>query len=421
MIKPPKLSSFSSQRGAVLLVSLIVMIFLSVLLSAAMMRSDVQMKEVDSKKRQQEAFYAAETGVDAAIYNLRQNSMWKPGRNGFGAMDNVAFQIPEGQNMKTIGFYTIDVADTAKFNTWESRIITSTGKDSEGKISRVLKVQVIVESPTRFLISTAGPLHIISGAEINADVLAKDIYFDIDSPPPNDEIQMKGDAFYTSTSTNDSNPAVKWQNGKKSLPAPSLTFAGVDLNRYELLAVNLRSSQQGYYYDGDLDINFNNLGALDSGIDPAKLKIIYAKGNIHVSGKYSKSILVVSAKNVLIDDSIYSGNASLPAQLGLFAHGDIIIPRSTAVAGDLTVEGFLLSDGNLPGSQGTFFADGDKGSKGNLNFKGSISVRGTGPQAVDLNVFKKRKYDFDNNFVNNRTIPYLPFIVNIVKWKETTP
>ena len=57
-------STIKNKNGAVLLLSLVVTVFLSVLIGAAMLRSDVQRQEVTQRHSLQESFYAAETGIE---------------------------------------------------------------------------------------------------------------------------------------------------------------------------------------------------------------------------------------------------------------------------------------------------------------------------------------------------------------------
>jgi hypothetical protein len=412
----------SNNSGVVLLLSLVVTIFLSVLLGAAMLRSDVQVKEVMQRSSKQESFYAAEAGIDDAIYNLRQNASWKPGQGGVPPIVDKAFDVTIAGVAQTIGFYSITVEDAAQFNGWESRWITSSGKDSDGIITRTIKARVIVESPTKFLISTLGALHMTSGSQLNADVLAKDAYFDVNTslPSPENQIQLNGDVHYINSKTGETNPAVVFTAGHSAKRSPSITFAGVDINRYKTLAQNLSTNNLGYYNNGNLTIDLANLSSLNATAPPPfKPQIIYADGDVNVVGQYDSSVLVVASGNIYINgDIVPDPSAQIPPQIGLFAKGDVIIPEATAATGDLSIEGFILADGGVTGSKGAFIAEGAKYSKAQLNFKGSISVRGTGTSAVDLNTFNKRNYDFNPDLSNNRTIPFTPFIVNTVQWQE---
>lgn len=411
-----KFKIFRDDKGAVLLLSLLIIIFLTVLLGAAVMRSTVSVGEVAQQRQKQEAFYAAESGIDTAIFNLRQNGAWKPGQGGVPAIIDEPLKITTGGAPQTIGFYTINVTDADPVNGWDSRWIVSTGKDSQGVIEKAIKVRVIVESPTKFLISTMGPLHMTSGSVLNADVLARDAYFDINPslPAPQNQIQMNGDVYYINTKTGDTNSAVKWGSGATIQKAPSITFAGVDLNRYSNLANDLMTQNQGYSYNGDLNVNLSNLEVFNKNPgNPFAPKIIYAAGNIRISGQFDNSILIVAGGNIYIDGDIVPDSSKTPIpQIGLFAKRDVIIPKDTAGTGDLSVEAFILADG------GSFYGLGDKYSKGTLNFNGAISVRGNGTSAVDLNVFNTRNYNFNPDLTNARTIPFTPFIVNIIQWQE---
>lgn len=411
-----------NNKGAVLLLSLIVTVFLSVLLGAAMLRSDVQVKEVLNRREKQEAFYAAETGIDVAIFNLREDAAWKPGQSGTPAIIDQPFVIQVAAAQQTIGFYSINVQDGPLFSGWQTRWITAQGQDSHHILTRTIRARVIVESPTNFLISTLGPLHIISGSQLNADVLARDVFFDVNPslPPPNNQIQVNGDVHYINSTTGENNPAVIFAPNKGIHASPSITFAGVDLNRYQTLALNTQAQNMGYYATGDITVDLNNLSQFNPNPpNPFHPKIIYATGNVTIMGEYDNSILIVAGKNIYINGDIKADHLmQTPPQIGLFAKGDVIIPQPVATTSDLNIEAFILADGGIPNSQGAFIAEGTKYSKGQLNFKGAISVRGTGTTAIDLNVFQTRNYAFDANLRNNRTIPFTPFIVNLIEWQE---
>jgi hypothetical protein len=414
--------NIKNNNGAVLLLSLVVTVFLSVLLGAAMLRSDVQVKEVMNRRQLQEAFYSAETGINVAIYNLREDAAWNPGQNATPAIIDEPFIVQIATTPQTIGFYSINVQDGQPYSGWQTRWITAQGKDSHNVITRTIRARVIVESPTSFLISTLGPLHIISGSQLNADALARDVFFDVDPnlPTPSNQIQINGNVHYINSTTGENNPAVIFAPNKGVHSSPSITFAGVDLNRYQTLAQNTQAQNMGYYATGDLTVDLGNLSQFNPNPpNPFNPKIIFATGNVTIVGEYSNSILIVAGKNIYINGDIKADDSLItPPQIGLFAKGDVIIPQSVSPTSDLNIEGFVLADGGIPNSQGAFIAEGEKYSKGRLNFKGAISVRGSGTTAIDLNVFQTRDYVFDANLRNNRTIPFTPFIVNLIEWQE---
>lgn len=411
-----------NKRGAVLLLTLVMTVFLTVLLGAAMQRSDVQIREVIQRRQMQEAFYAAETGIDIAVFNLRENAAWRPGQGSNPAIVDVPFIIPVGSIQQTVGFYSINVQNAPIFNGWNSCWITAQGQDSTRTITRQIRARVIVESPTRFLISTLGPLRFASGARLDADTLAKDVFFDVNPSmtAPQNEIHLNGDVFYINSVTNGQDPAIVFSPGKGLNQSTAITFAGVDTNRYEGLATTFQTQNSGLNHNGNLPINLNNISALNPTPSvPFAPRIIYASGDITISGQYSDSILIVAGGNIYIDgDIVPDPNLPTTPQIGLFAKGDVIIPTTTAPTGTLNIEAFILADGGIPGSQGVFLAQGPKFSKGQLNFTGSVSARGAGQTGVDLNAFSTRNYTFNPNLNNNRTIPFTPFIVNIVQWQE---
>ncbi len=417
-----------NEKGQILLLSLVLTIFLALLLGAAAMRSSDQAKETIQRRGLQEAFYAAETAIDRAVFNLRQNSGWRPDPTFKENFDIVVSGTPT-----TIGYYWTKVVDQDPSlpppqgtNGWRSCWITAQGKDAGEKYARTIQALAIVESPTNFLISTMGPLHIGSGLTFNADTLAKDIYFDINPAVTGEakNINLNGDVFYMNSVTGNTTanaPFLKWGSGKTVKPAATITFAGVDLNRYKGIAQNYQSSNTGLYLDASVaTIQLDNLEVLNP--DPPNLfkpQIIYSTGDIRINGTYDNSILIIAAGDIFIEnDIIPDGNLATPPQIGLFAKGDVIIPESAN--NTLNIEAFILADGNggTGGKDGVFVAKGAKFSKDKLNFKGSISVRGKGTNAVDLNTFSTRNYDFNPDLRDNRTIPFTPFIVNIVRWQE---
>ncbi len=410
---PRHFKMITKESGAVLLLSLLVTVFLSVLLGAAMLRSEVSVKEMMQRRQMQEAFYAAETGLDTAIFNLRQSATWTPGEGGIPLIEDAAFEITVAGVTQTIGFYSIKVEDAPDYDDWKTRWITATGKDPEKIITRKIKARVIVESPAKFLISTMEDLHINSGSQLNDLTLGKNVFFDVNTslPFPENEIHINNKVLYMGTITGEKNPAVIYGPDGKTDSATAITFAGVDQSRYKTLANNLEDRNEGKYSSEDLSIDLGNLETLNP--RPGEIfspQIIYSEKDIHISGKFDNSILIVAGGNLYIEGNIVPKDTTPPPQIGLFAKGNVFIPG--AAANDLSIEAFVLTEGR-------FIAEGPKYSKGELTFKGSISAKGvTKETAVDLNVYKKRSYTFNPDLNLNRTIPFTPFIVNTIYWQE---
>jgi hypothetical protein len=84
----------------------------------------------------------------------------------------------------------------------------------------------------------------------------------------------------------------------------------------------------------------------------------------------------------------------------------------------LTIEALVVADGE-GNSEGVFKAQSAPFSLDSLNFTGSISVRGDGPSAaVDMQAFANRQYNFNPQLSSNSTIPFNPFIANVIEWRE---
>ena len=188
---------------------------------------------------------------------------------------------------------------------------------------------------------------------------------------------------------------------------------------YRGLAQTLAATDDAIYSNSNLTVNLNASNWANVPLP----QIIFAEVDVHVTGNYAWSLLVVAKGNIIIDDNLtFANNPGSPThpQIGLLADGDVVIPASAP--GDLSVQAFVIADGDNPGSQGTFSADGAKFSKNSLNFEGAIATRGRGGRsAIDLNVFRERNYLFDSTLSTNPSIPFSPFIANIIHWQEVSP
>lgn len=415
----------NNNGGFILLSVIFAALFLSILLAVAMLGSTMQLKEVDSRRAIQESFYAAETAVEQAVFELRRNPAWSPGVSGQAALNSVRLNRVAGDDTSTIGFYSINVGDGGVFQGWNTRWVMAVGEDSLRVVKKNILARVIVENPSRFLVSTLGDLRIGSGARVDADIFAQDLFFEVNDSlgSPAKEINVNGDVFYIRSINGDTNPAVRFGPQSQRRQSPAMTFAGVDVNYYRWLAQNLRSANQAVYASNNLSVNLSNLDVLSNNLGGifAPL-IIFAEGDVRISGQYDNSMLVVAGGNIYLDGDVLPHTppgTTVRPQIGLFAKKDLIIPSNVAQGqnGNMSVEAFVMADGE-GSSNGVLIAQGPKFSKGILNFDGAIAVRGESRTGVDLNAFAVRNYTFNPELNNNRSIPFSPFIVNVIQWKE---
>lgn len=416
--------ALKQDKGYALLAGVLIAAFLGIILAAAMVKANTQLKLIHQRQALQEAFYAAEAGLERSIFELRQDPAWRPGEGGYPSqIDTRLNRIPEDDST-TLGFFSLQIHDAPLFNGWNTLWVRSQGQDAKKEIARVLVARVLIDNPSRFLMSTLGDLRIISGAVIHADILGKDIFFDVNESldSPEKDIAVNGDVYYLRSVNGIDNPAVHVSAESSVEKFPSITFAGVDLDRYRNIASGLSESGEGIFSEDSMTIDLSDLSSISEHVDEEIYpKIIFSEGDIFLKGQYPVSMLIVAAGNIYLDGSIEPGDdpESLP-QLGIFAGKDIIIPEDAETrGGDLSVEAFLLADGQGDDAQGVFIANGDKSTKGTFTFNGAIAVRGEGGRTgIDLNVFSNRAYNFNPELTNHRKIPFSPFIVNIMDWRE---
>ncbi len=405
-----------NERGVALLAGVMIVFFLSLMIGAALLRSQMLLKEVDQRIDSHYAFYCAEAGLDRALFELRRNSNWRPGPGEQG----VSITINQGGNPVTLGTYSLSAQDGGVFQNWDTVWVRSIGYEAGGLTPRTLVARIIVANPAKFLVLTLGSLHIVSGASVDFDIFGQDIYFDVNEtlPSPQKDINVNGDVYYIRSVNGDRNPAVKFGTGSSTINSPSITFAGVDLNRYRTLAQNLTSTGEGLYDPDALSVDLDSY----SSTSPAP-KIIFAEGDISVHGDYPNSLIIVSGGDIILDGDIGANSTEtgpLRPQLGLLAQKDVTIPATTATGTDMNLEAFVMANGGS-GSQGNFIAQGSPRTKGSLNFSGAIAVRGAGRTGVDMNAFQQRNYNFNSQLSANNSIPFSPFIANIVLWNEVEP
>jgi hypothetical protein len=431
-----------TEQGFVILSVMVIAVFLSILLGASMMRSNMHLQETQSRIRVQEAFYAADSGIDRAVFELRRDPRW--GLNGEdmcdddGVADTVkcsaSVRNEEGQHR---GYYDVFLADAWSWNSWpETRWIRSEGWDAERKIRRVILARVIVQNPSRFMISTLGDLHVVSGAVITADMFSRDVYFDINPNFPDEMRKVTidgGQVMYLREAINAGHDDII---GHESIvqSETSITFAGVDTMRYRALVEELIDQGQGRGCSpGIANPLILNISDLSNVTDCKKAEVIFYDGDIQIHGEYDSSRLIVATGNIYIMGNLEPTpdsptDLSKRPQIALLAAKDVIIPSAVVQETDgtpgqlLTIESFIMADGQGD-AKGTFIAEKPKDKvTSSLNFTGSIAVRGRdmpGVSAVNLDVFRNRNYVHNVvNVGNTGNISFLPFIVNIISWKE---
>jgi hypothetical protein len=416
-----------NNQGYALLTSLLIVVLLGIILGTAMIKANAQLKVIRQRQALQEAFYAAEAGLERSIFELRIDPLWRPGENGYPPVQKMTLNRIPGDDTSTIGYYSLEISEGEMLSGWNTLWVRSQGQDVQQNVTRVIVARLLIDNPSRFLVSTLGDLRIGSGADVDADILGQDIFFEANESlgSPERDIMVNGDVYFLRSISGEDNPAVHISPDSQVQKFPSITFVGVDLNRYREIASGLVGSGEGIVADGNLTVDLSKLDMLAENTGQGGVpKIIFAEGDVTIKGQYDTSLLVVAGGNIYINGSVEPDNSidsNDRPQMGLFADKDVIISEDVETnGGDLSVEAFIIADGEGDAAEGKFTAQGSSFSQGTLTFTGAISVRGEGRTAVDLNVFNTRNYNFNSELTNQRKIPFSPFIVNIINWHEAT-
>ncbi|MCA9407974.1 MAG: hypothetical protein H6755_07495 [Candidatus Omnitrophica bacterium] len=418
-------SNLRNNNGYVLLGAVFLTLFLAILLSSSFLRSSVELDSSDLRTASQKAFYAAEAGIEQALFETRRNPDWLPAAAG-----PVEVQVIDGGTTYSGGYYILEKGALVDIGVNEQAVwVKSTGSNAaidgsgnivDERVNKVILARFRVQNPASFLFSTMGDLNVVSGATVEDAILGRDVNFLIDQgladSDPNKYIEVNDTVNFLRDVTGEESGYVNPDGTPVSTNLiESMTFAGVDVDKFKNQA-----SLTGVIVSAGDTID---LGALSlAGVD-----IVFAEGDLTVSGNYDHSMIVVADGDIkIMGDVLPDGLADPIPQIGLLAKDNVIIPKSAP--SDISIEAFVMADGGADDAAGQFIAEGDitKASerKGSLNFKGAIAVRGdsTDP-AINLNIYQNRDYEFNDMLVNNRSIPYLPFIANIISgtWQEVFP
>lgn len=406
-------------KGFVLIASLFLIIFVAIFLGASIMRSDMQLRAITLQRSALNAFCAAEAGIEMSIAQLRTNGQW---RGGFTDQDLVWLDAA-GTQQELIGIYSVTVATGGIIgNNIPTVILTSTGQDAlNTRVRRTIIARVTVENPARFFTSTVNNLTLGDGLVITGSILARDAVFE----PGARGIKITGNVEYIRSIRGQNSPGVIIDdNNPNTTPdyykrAPT-AFVGVDLYKFRILA-----QQAGRYESGNYTISGDiNAASLKDPDKEVFNGLVFAEGDVHISGDVQRSLNIVAGGNIYIDDNIRcatypdTNGIDRQYQIGLSAHNDVVIPENAP--NNITIDAFVIADG------GVFEAKKTINGKTSITFNGAIAIRGkTDPATgedlrtgVNLNEYAVRNCVYNTDLRDNPQIPFMNYVVNMVSWQE---
>jgi type II secretory pathway pseudopilin PulG len=387
------------KKGFVLIGSIFLVLFLGIFLSIAMMRFGIQLQAIELRRAAQQAFYVAESALESAVNQLREDSSWRAGY----ASQPLYWQ--EGTTTELVGTYSLVAVDGADLGGVPTVWLRATGRDADSRVTREIRARVTVQNPASFFLSTAADLIFGSGATITGNILARDVAFEVNTaiPTPADRrITINGDLEYIRNCSGAASTDVVI-NGSVTQRDPT-AFADVNLTRYQDLAqTGGRVVTGDFTYAGPID--WTTLGTGNG--------VLYVNGDVHLSGEVQQSVNIVATGNIYIEDDLVAqtGGAAIP-QICLQSAQNVYISQSAP--SNLTVNAYLVADG------GVIKALGVPGSKGTLDFAGSAMAKGSASErtGISLNVYSTRNYAYDTDLVDNLSIPYMTYMINVLNWAE---
>ncbi|MFP4472640.1 MAG: hypothetical protein ACLFPX_02045 [Candidatus Omnitrophota bacterium] len=422
----------NGSKGQALLGALFVIIMVFGYLTAAVIRSNSDMHQAEFRKYSQEAFYAADSGVQWALFNFRRDPSWgwttESGVQTFDinvAAENFSYPVEDWD-------CRVSVDDGGAWRGWtRTRLVTSVGRDPGRNVNRTVVARIVVENPARFLVSTLGDLILENGADIHAPILAQNIIFrgpDIDFID-HDVLGIEAKAYYFNAVFGADSTGTPYYSVSDVEETDPIVFSSVDEQYFRTLANDVRLGGMVEY--SALPEKHMTLQNYSEGFSGEGAGLIFSEGDVYVQGRYDHSMMVVAKGDIHIAGSL---DAQLPdsgpaPQLALFSRGDILIDDGAVDAeGNLTIEAMLVADGQEDGGDGRSYggvvrALAENNVFNHLNFFGTIAARGEGTEgdssAVTLSAFRTRSYTFNPALSQDNTLPFnIPHFVNILSWER---
>ena len=403
MTRQTKKYDNTGSKGVIMIGVLFVLLFLGILLTITYLRLDSEFAGTIAQSKSTRSLFIAEAGIERAVSILRTNPGWRAGFAGEPLIDAAG---------AAAGFYTVTFVSEVYNTPWRTLEITSIGRLAAGDpdCQRTIYAKINVANPAEFFAFTTDKTVVSNGATIqNGSLYAREIEF-YACPAYLNNLVITQPTYYTTNYTQ------KDPNGAGNAPDIDIVtiptrldkpvgFPSLDADNYKRLA----KDNGGRYYP--------NNKTFDNGIDleDGENGVIFVEGDIYIKGEIADPVTVVATGNIYITGDITwteNGEGDPVGKLGLFSKKDIYIAESAPE--NLSVRGLLISEG-------IFEALGTKGSKGILDFDGSMVIKGDKGKpygAVDLSVYGVRNYNYDSSLLQFPALPFVTYIANLDSWKE---
>lgn len=327
-----------------LLVTFILLIALSFTVFSYLYLIGFRVKESGFRVSENQAFYAAEAGLNKAIWYLGTSTA----QGGKGA----SWRVTSSQEAFGRGKYYITVRDSA---TGEVQII-STG-EVLGTRKTVSQTLVTGGLPTAFNYSLySNSTSAISGSAI----VDGDMYVNGNTTLSDYVHVQNGDIYHPTGTTISVSGSPTYVDGGQPNPKPS--FPALDSSSYDSLITTASHVAAGDVSYTDATVNLNG-------------STIYVKGNVTIAGNttFNGPGAIVATGTISL-----SGNTYSTGSVNFISNGQISATGNTYTAGSTYYSTTsIFASGNTRVSVGSFITKGNVTLGGNLNLSGIIYAQGS--------------------------------------------
>ncbi|MCC6159338.1 MAG: hypothetical protein IT350_14910 [Deltaproteobacteria bacterium] len=320
---------------------IVMMVMASTLLIglAGMTVSNTDMKITWNYKRSAQAFFAAESGVQRAIAELREDNSWM---DGFGSTDQ-----NNGSN------YQVTVTSLT------SQLLKLDSIGGAGSSRRHIEAIVNVDSAFDHAINLGGDLHISGKPRVSTEGirLNGNAYFDLDSGTPALNMYAPSTSSFTYVDGSETDPISRIET-----PALDVNAAKLSDDDWALLEGKATGA---HHYDTDgtsgnksTNVTFNNLNFDNVPADSDGKRTVYVDGDVTLNGSISGTGSIIATGKIVGTGGFYSGGATI----SFIARDDVLLNFDTNAQSQLN---------------GLTYTEGDYEMHGKIKYTGVVTAFGT--------------------------------------------
>lgn len=329
----------SARSGAVMVIVMMVMASTLLIGLAGMVVSNTDMKITWNYKRSAQAFFAAESGVQRAIAELREDNSWLAGFSSTNQNNGTSYRV-------TVATLT-------------PQLLRLDSYGGAGSSRRHIEAIVNVDSAFDHAINLGGDLHISGKPRVSTEGirLNGDAYFDLDNGTPNLNMHAPSTSTFTYVDGSETEPVSRVET-----PALDLNAAKLSDDDWSLLASKATGS---YHYDTDgitgnrsTNVTFNGLNFSNVPADADGKRTIYVDGDVMIHGAISGTGTIIATGKIVGSGDFYSSGATI----SFIAKDDVLLNFDTNRQSELN---------------GLTYTEGDYEMHGKIKYTGVVTAFGT--------------------------------------------